>query len=190
MNDLATLTRLLENLIRFGTIHAVQMKPPRVQVKTGNLTTGWLPWLAVRAGTTKEWCPPTVGEQVILLSPSGQTANGIALTGIYSDANPANGDRADLHRRTYPDGAVIEYDSAAHALRAVLPAEGIATLVALGGIRFEGDITHIGNLSQQGSQTVTGGITTTEDVVAGGISVIEHRHGNVQTGGSTTGEPQ
>ncbi|WP_454255184.1 phage baseplate assembly protein V [Pseudomonas sp. Marseille-Q8238] len=152
MNDLATLTRLLENLIRFGTIHAVQMKPPRVQVKTGNLTTGWLPWLAVRAGTSKEWCPPTVGEQVILLSPSGQTANGIALTGIYSDANPANGDRADLHRHTYPDGAVIEYDSAANVLRATLP--GAAEISAQGDITLHsaGNIT----LSAAGNVVITG----------------------------------
>lgn len=47
MNDLANLARLIENLIRLGTIAAVQMKPPRVQVKTGTLTTGWLPWVAV-----------------------------------------------------------------------------------------------------------------------------------------------
>jgi phage baseplate assembly protein V len=50
MNDLANLTRLLENLIRFGTIAAVQMVPPRVQVLTGTLTTAWLPWINPRAG--------------------------------------------------------------------------------------------------------------------------------------------
>jgi len=38
-----------------------------------------------------------VGEQVVVFSPSGQTAQGIAITG--------------LHHRTYPDGAVVEYDS-------------------------------------------------------------------------------
>ena len=56
MNDLATLARLIENLIRLGTIAAVQMTPPRVQVKTGSLTTGWLPWITPRAGADRE--PP------------------------------------------------------------------------------------------------------------------------------------
>jgi len=35
MNDLASLPRLIENLIRLGTIAAVQMRPARVQFKTG-----------------------------------------------------------------------------------------------------------------------------------------------------------
>jgi phage baseplate assembly protein V len=181
MNDLATHARLLENLIRLGTIHAVQMSPPRVQVKTGSLITTWLPWLASRAGETREWNPPTVGEQVILLSPSGQLANGVVLTGLFSDLIPANGALANLHRVTYPDGAVIEYDSAAHALNALLPAGGTAALVALGGIRIEGDITHTGNLH------INGGITTTEDVVAGTVSLKGHRHPG--DSGGTTGAP-
>lgn len=132
MNDLATLARLLENLIRFGTIAAVQMDPPRVQVKTGTLTTAWLPWLNPRAGLDREWNPPTVNEQVLLLSPSGQLANGVAITGLFSDLIEANGDRDGLHRRTYRDGAVIEYDSIAKHLRATLP--GTAEVTAVGNI--------------------------------------------------------
>lgn len=132
MNDLANLARLLENLIRFGTIAAVQMVPPRVQVLTGALTTTWLPWLNPRAGEDREWNPPTVGEQVLLLSPSGQLANGVAVTGLFSDLIPANGEREGLHRRTYRDGAVIEYDSIASHLRAILP--GTAEVTTTGDI--------------------------------------------------------
>lgn len=126
------LARLLENLIRFGTIEAVQMQPPRVKVKTGTLTTTWLPWLALRAGADREWDPPTEGEQVILLSPSGVLAQAVAITGLYSDHLPANGEREGLHRRTYRDGAVIEYDSAAHHLRATLP--GTAEVITVGNV--------------------------------------------------------
>lgn len=127
MNDFAALSRMLENLIRFGVIAAVQMEPPRVQVKTGALTTAWLPWLTLRAGADQEWDPPTVDEQVILFSPSGQLANGVVVTGLFSDHIPANGNRAGLHRRTYADGAVIEYDSVAHHLNATLPDIGTTT---------------------------------------------------------------
>jgi len=147
MNDLAALTRLLENLIRLGTIAAVdhgdpaQQKPPRVRVQTGALLTGWLPWLTPRAGADREWNPPTVGEQVLLLSPSGQLANGVAITGLFSDLIPANGDRAALHRSSYRDGAVIEYDSAAHALTASIP--GTADITTSGDIT----LTSGGNIS-------------------------------------------
>lgn len=157
MNDLATLARLLENLIRFGVITEVghgdpaQQKPPRVKVLTGTLTTAWLPWLNQRAGADREWNPPTVGEQVLLLSPSGQLANGAAITGLFSEHIPANGDRAGLHRTTYRDGAVIEYDSIAKHLRATLP--GTAELTAVGDV----SVTTEGALSA----TATGDITLT-----------------------------
>jgi phage baseplate assembly protein V len=151
MNDLATLARLLENLIRFGTIAAVQMKPPRVKVLTGTLTTAWLPWWNARAGEDREWDPPTIGEQVVLFSPSGQLANGVAFTGLFSDLIEANGDREGLHRRTYRDGAVIEYDSIAKHLRATLP--GTAELTAVG------DVSVITEAAL--SATATGDITLT-----------------------------
>lgn len=189
MNSLAELSRLLENLIRFGLIAEVQHVPPRVKVETGGILTTWLPWLAWRAGADREWDPPTVGEQVLLFSPSGQLANGVAVTGVFSDVIPANGDRAGLHRRTYADGAVVEYDSVAHHLRAVLPSGGTTELVSTGGIHIVGDITHEGNYIQTGDQTVTGLVTVTEDVVAAGISLVKHTHGGVQSGSGKTGAP-
>jgi phage baseplate assembly protein V len=144
MNNLPTLTRLLENLIRYGTIAAVQMKPPRVQVKTGSLITTWLPWIGLRAGADREWNPPTENEQVLLFSPSGQLANDVVLTGLFSDHIPANGDREGPHRVTYRDGTVIEYDSVAHHLKATLTEGGTTHLVSPGGIDLVGDITHKG----------------------------------------------
>jgi hypothetical protein len=38
------------------------------------------------------WDPPTAGEQVLLISPSGQLGPGIVLTDLFSDHRPANGD--------------------------------------------------------------------------------------------------
>lgn len=132
MNTFAELARLIENLIRFGTVAEVQAKPPRVRVKSGDITTAWRPWINLRAGDDREWDPPTIGEQVVLFSPSGNLTQGVVLAGLFSDQIPANGDREGLHRRTYRDGAVIEYDSIAHHLRATLP--GSAELAAGGNI--------------------------------------------------------
>ena len=155
MNSLAELARLIENLIRLGTVAEVQVEPPRVKVKTGNVTTAWRPWFALRAGEDREWDPPTIGEQVVLLSPSGNLAQGVVLTGLFSDLIPANGEREGLHRRTYRDGAVIEYDSIAKHLRATLP--GTAELTAVGDI----SLTSGGKIQ----------ITATGDVVITGANV-------------------
>lgn len=190
MNDFAALSRMLENLIRFGVIAAVQMEPPRVQVKTGSLTTAWLPWLALRAGAAREWDPPTIGEQVILFSPSGQLANGVVITGLPSDHTPANGNRPGLHRRTYADGAVIEYDSVEHHLSAILPESGTTSLVSKGGINIIGPINHQGDYNQTGNQNVIGLVTVSKDVVAAGISLVKHPHGGVMPGSGKTGKPE
>lgn len=189
MNDLAALARLLENLIRFGVIAAVQMEPPRVRVTTGTLTTAWLPWLAWRAGSDREWDPPSLGEQVILLSPSGQLANGIVVTGAFSDHIPANGNREGLHRRTYADGTVIEYDSVAHHLNATLADGGTTNLISTGGINLVGDITHKGDYIQTGNQNITGRVDVSEDVVAAKVSLVNHLTSGVKQGDGQSGVP-
>lgn len=189
MNDYAALSRLLENLIRFGVIDAVQMEPPRVKVKTGTLTTAWLPWLALRAGADRQWDPPTVDEQVILFSPSGQLANGIVVTGVFSDHIPANGNRAGLHRRTYADGTVIEYDIVTHHLNATLVDGGTTNLISTGGINLVGDITHKGDYVQTGNQNITGRVDVSEDVVAANVSLVNHLTSGVKQGGEQSGVP-
>lgn len=188
--NIAELARLIENLVRLGTVAAVQVQPPRVQVKSGKILTAWLPWLSLRAGADREWDPPTVGEQVVLLSPSGLLTQGVVLAGLFSDQVPANGDREGLHRRTYRDGAVIEYDSIAHHLRAVLPENGTTDLVSRGGFNIVGPINHQGDYTQTGNQTITGKVTVSEDVVAAEISLVQHRHGGVMPGGSKTEVPE
>lgn len=185
----AALARLVENMIRIGTVAEVQMQPPRVRVTSGEITTAWLPWITPRAGADREWNPPTVGEQVLLLSPSGNLAQGLVLSGLFSDLLPANGEREGLHRHTYRDGAVIEYDSVAHQLRAILPDGGVTELVSTGGINIVGPITHQGDYTQQGNQQVTGKVTVSEDVVAAGVSLVTHTHGGVMSGPSFTGQP-
>lgn len=187
--NIADLARLLENIVRFGTVEAVQMQPPRVQVKSGNITTAWRPWLNLRAGADREWDPPTIGEQVVLLSPSGNLAQGVVLTGLFSDLIPANGEREGLHRRTYRDGAVIEYDSIAHRLRAILPEGGITDLTSTGGINITGPINHVGDYTQQGNQAVTGTVTVSEDVIAADISLRNHRTKGVTPGPGVSLEP-
>ena len=185
----ADIARRLDNLIRLGTIAEVDVAAARVRVATGQLLTGWLPWLALRAGTTRHWSAPTVDEQVILFSPSGELTQGVAIVGLYSDANPANGNSADVQRTTYPDGAVIEYDHVTHQLQATLPEGGVTKLVSTGGIYIDGPIIHQGDYTQTGNQNVTGKVTVSEDVVAAGVSLVKHPHDGVMSGPSVTGAP-
>lgn len=122
--NIVELTRLLHNLIRVGTIAEVDHgdpeadppRPPRVRVQSGGLLTDWLPWFERRAGTTRDWDPPTVGEQVMVFSPGGDPRAGIVLTGIFSDASPAPSSDPNVIGRWYPDGTHVEYDHENHRL--------------------------------------------------------------------------
>lgn len=183
MEQNANLNRLVENLIRLGTISAVDAGAARCRVKTGQLETAWLPWLAQRAGSDRDWNPPSVGEQCLLLSPSGDPACGLVLLGLYSTTHPAPDNSLDRRKTQYRDGAIIEYDTASHTLKATLPEGGKAELVATGGVKIVGDIEVEGNIS------VTGGITATEDIVAGLISLMYHLTSGVDSGSGTSGVP-
>lgn len=167
------LLRRLENLLRPGTVHAVDHAAARIRVASGDLLTDWLPWFERRAGTTRSWSPPTIGEQCLLLCPGGEMAAGLVLVGLYSDNHPAPVDEPDLHHTAYADGAVIEYDQAAHVLRASLPTGSLVNVTAPGGITLDTPL-----------------VTVTGDVVASGISLVNHVHGGVTPGGGKTGGPQ
>jgi len=172
----------LGELIRFGTIAEVDLAARRCVVETGELKTSSIRWLAGRAGGTKTWSPPTIGEQVMLLCPGGEFTAAVALLGLSSDANELPGD--SLKEVTeYADGAVISYDPESHALEAVLPAGATARLVADGGITFEGDVLVKGRL------TVEQDVLGQADVKAGAISLKDHKHGGVQAGAAQTGVP-
>ena len=53
--DLAELNSRVANLLRLGTILAVDLPRARCKVQSGRLETGWLRWATARAGTTRTW---------------------------------------------------------------------------------------------------------------------------------------
>lgn len=114
--DLVELSRLLANIVIIGTVLEVDLARVRCRVQSGGLDTQWLRWHTPRAGATRTWDPPTVGEQCIVLSPSGDTANGVVFYGFNSDNIPAPSHSADDHVTEYPDGARISYNHATHHL--------------------------------------------------------------------------
>ncbi|GKX48549.1 phage baseplate assembly protein V [Pectobacterium carotovorum] len=119
MNTQAPLTeiqRLLRNMIRVGVVTHVNTADALCRVQTGEMTTGWLNWLTRRAGRSRDWWAPSIGEQVLILSIGGELDTAFVLPGIYSDANPAPSASADAYHVSFPDGAVIEYEPATGAL--------------------------------------------------------------------------
>lgn len=186
----------LSALIRFGTVIEVTLSPPRCRVRFGDPEDGGddgetppIRWLAGRAGKTRRWSPPSVGEEVLLLAPDGQIGNAVALTGLSNDDNPPPSEE-DVELIRFDDGAILSYDAAAHALTAILPAGGTVAIEAAGGVSIKGPVTIEGAVSIEGDVTIEGSASATTDVTADGISLKNHRHGNVQAGVAKTGVPE
>ena len=73
-SQLSEISRLLRNLIRTGVVSEVDTDGALCRVQTGELQTGWINWLARRAGRSRDWWAPSVGEQVLLLAVGGELA--------------------------------------------------------------------------------------------------------------------
>lgn len=125
---------------------------PRVLVQIGGKSTGsyirnWLPWTAARAGYDGEWWQPDLDEQVLVLAPSGNVAQGIIIGSLYRGSltfdSEAGGVTARdpipgavegaaetdkyIHRRVYQDGTSITYDRSIHNLAVALKSAPDAT---------------------------------------------------------------
>lgn len=116
--------------LRKGAVIAVSGALCRVG--SGEIQTDWIEWFSPFAGESSDWLAPSIGEQVMLLCPSGDPAQAVALRGIYSDHFPPQSTDMNKHVRKYRDGARVEYDFAAHALKAELPAGATITIDAPG----------------------------------------------------------
>ena len=164
-------------LLRYGLIASVDLAAARCTVTLdAGAESPPLPWLAPRAGDTRIWNPPGVGEQVLVCCPGGEIGAGIIVGGVFSNASPAPSDEALVLAR-FKDGAIFAYDPEASELLLQLPSGATTVLSSDGGIDLIGDVT------------VTGKLTASQDVVAAGISLKNHKHGGVAAGGAQTAAP-
>ncbi|MDR0068399.1 phage baseplate assembly protein V [Acinetobacter sp. 11520] len=204
----ADINRRLENLIRFGTIKTLNpSKPiPLVTVDLDDIVTPEIRFFNVRSGNDSSWDPPSLNEEVMVISPCGEIGpTSVVFYGLYNNEHPAPSNDLNQKIRVFADGCVIAYDISAHELSAILPSGGKAIVTADGGITVNGDTTINGNLqingstamtgnntvggSQlvQGSSHSTGAFSTEADVKAGSISLKGHKHPG--DSGGTTGGP-
>lgn len=163
-------------LLRYATVASVDLGAARCTVLLDDdVVSPALPWLAPRMGETRVWVPPSIGEQVILFCPGGEIGAGIVAGGVVSDANPAPSDEAVPLIR-FADGAVVSYDPGASELLIQLPS-GASTVLVSDTVDIVGDVT------------VNGKLTATDDVVAGSVSLKNHKHSGVSAGAAQTGAP-
>lgn len=175
----AELERRLANVVRVGTIQAVENGKVRVRIGTDPegkpVLTPWLPWTE-RAGRIKTWMPPSAGEQVRVISPSGDVAQGWIDCGGFSDANPAPSDDAAEHVETIGDVRLIVRNGEFTVV------QGGASISLKGGeVRINGQTVSVdGKIELTGAELTHNGTNISDS----------HVHTNVMPGPALTGPPQ
>ena len=190
----AELMRLLENILRLGVVEQISADKKAVRVRSGRLLTTWIRWNVTRAGAFSIWLPPSIGEQVWIGCPGGNPENAFVIGSAYSADNPPTGSNLLEISITAPDGARLHYDAAADA--GALSVTGIKTAHIQAETRVTLDTPEVECTEHLKTRTfeLTHGGTMAGDVFhsggvlqSNGITVHEHKHGGVQSGGSTTG---
>ncbi len=193
---LADIERRVANMIRYGVVEQLDEEGAKVRVRSGGILTDWLKWRTQRAGPDSDWWAPEVGEQVVILSPDGEMNQALILGSINSNQFPPPGNRKTLHRVTYQDGAVKEYDREASTDRATYPdgtvieynaTAGTYTLSFSGGSVIEVDANSgdmladlTGNLTATVAKTLQAEVGTSATVTSPIITL----NGNVNINGN------
>lgn len=207
--------RMIANLIKQGVVEEVDPAEGRVRVRHGGLLTDWLPYFVPAAGGVSVHRPPSVNENCVVFSPSGEPANGFVLCGMASSAHAQPSQSADETVVRFPDGARVQYNHAAGAMQiigiktGVVQAEQSITLdtpdvVCTGNLTVQKQTTSVGLLAYQsgmtgangngGSTVVEGDFThkgsfaNTGTLSSNGVVLDEHTHPDTTSGGNT-GEP-
>lgn len=206
LNSLQEIARAIRNLIRTGIVTDVDPVGGLCRVQTGGMTTTWLNWLTCRAGRSRVWWAPSVGEQVLLLAIGGELDTAFVLPGIFSDDNPAPSASPDAVHISFPDGAVIEYEPESGSLTVagiktadVTASDSITATVPVVLVKADTRITLdtpevvctnkliTGSLEVKKGGTMKGDITHTGGkFISNGVQVDDHDHGGVKGGSEWT----
>lgn len=196
----ADIDRRIGAMIQVGVVAALDEAQARVQVDLDGPITTWIPWATVRAGGDRTWWAPEVGEQVIVLAPSGELSGAFVVGSLYQNAFPEPAASKDIHRTEYADGSSVEFNRATSTLTvdvgsgnviincasATINAADSVTLdtpktTCTGELTVEGLLTYSagmkGSGGSDGAAIISGSIVQTGGVVSSnGIVLDSHDH--------------
>lgn len=157
----------IKNLFRIGTVSAIDEDNELVRVAFDDLDDTVSAWLQVAVqGAYKDddhWLPDIDEQVCCLFMPTGH-AEGYVLFSVRDKNHPPKAGKVGRRYVRFADGSYVEHDRTTSTM----------TIVCTGPV----------NIIAAGNVNVTG------DVVADGISLKNHIHGGVESGGSTTSKPQ
>lgn len=177
--------RLLASTVIPCVVVAVDLAAARVRVSDGgDWTSAWVRWHAQAAGKARHWRSPSLGEQGVLISPSGEPAQGTFVPGLYGNAGAPPDNRDHVEAWRFDDGGSLVYDWQAKRYTITLPS-GTVT-VKVGGTEVvvtdnaitakSGAITLTGPVKIEGTLLVTGDINGGARIIDKAGNTANHKH--------------
>ncbi|MFJ3259846.1 phage baseplate assembly protein V [Pseudomonas sp. NPDC086581] len=183
--------RMLAALIMPCVVAAVDLANARVRVTDGEWTSAWVRWHAQAAGAARHWRAPTLGEQGVLISPSGVAEAGTFVPGLFGDAGAPADNRAHVEVWRFQDGGALVYDWQARSYTISLPTGTVAVQVGSSAATVTdaavdvqasaititaGQITLKGAVTIDGTLHATGNITSAGSILDTGGNSNHHKH--------------
>lgn len=179
--------RRLHNLATIGTVTHIDADSALMRLAIGENETDWVSIPAIAAGAISVWRCPSVGEQYLLVSPSGDLANAIPVISLYSDNNPSPSTDPNEIRIRYNDTDFCSIDVVKSQLTMHISEAVIKSKTSI--------VLDTPNTRMTGSLQVDKGIHAKEaiksddEVYAKDIKLSKHGHKNVENGSGTSGDP-
>lgn len=180
--------RRLHNIATIGTVTQIDADNALMRLAVGDNETDWVNIPTIAAGQVRVWRCPSIGEQYLLVSPSGELANAIPVMSLYSDHNPSPSTNPNEIRIRYNDTDFCSIDVANSQL--TMHISKITNQAATSIVWDTPTATVTGDLQVDGSIHCGKSITAANEVTASGIDLTTHTHGGVKSGASSTGQPQ
>ena len=179
--------RRLHNIATIGTVIKIDADKALMRLAVGDNETDWVNIPTIAAGAISVWRCPSVGEQYLLVSPSGELANAIPVISLYSDHNPSPSTNPDEIRIRYNDTDFCSID----VVNSQLTMHISETLIkSKTSIVLDTPKTRMtGSLQVDKGIHANEAIKSDDEVYAKEIKLGNHGHRNVKSGSDISGDP-
>ncbi|MGB9088909.1 MAG: phage baseplate assembly protein V [Pseudomonas farsensis] len=170
--------RMLADTVLPCFVVAIDLANARVRVSDGgDWTSAWVRWHSQAAGKARHWRAPSINEQGVLISPSGNPAQGTFVPGLYGDAGAPPDNRGHVEAWRFDDGGELVYDWQANSYTIKLPTGTVTIEVgASKAVMTDNAITAEASsitakadaIALTGQVTINGSLVVTGDIHGGG----------------------
>ena len=199
----------LSSLIRIGEVTSTNPASCTARVTFDDddgFTSYDLPVLQPNTLKNRDYHMPDIGEDAVCVFLPAGASEGFIIGSIYAGEVTPPAGSGDVRTAEFEDGTRLEYDRAAHALKASV--KGTVDVTATGAVSVTSDEKVVitapqiilngaissysqtggsGTMNVNGRMDITGNITGQSDITASGVSLKSHTHPG--DSGGTTGTP-